>query len=406
MNRPTPPMRTTLRRLLTLALLGVVITCLTLVWAQAEPQPEPTELQRLRKEVEQLKKEYLELKKDVEILKIYSLPKREGTHSSGRTLPLMPAVKTPVMFNTPEADQILSALQVFPANNAWNEDISKLSVLPNSKEIIASIGTDKRIAYNLDMSFVLVPPDQARVPVKITLYPEESEKGPFPIPVNAPIEEWPVNGQKLEDHQRAEDKGKDRHLLVVDPLNRMIYEFWQARLMKDGWEASCAAVFDLKNNELRPDRWTSSDAAGLPIFPAVIRFDEVERGMVEHAMRFTVQKSRQAYVYPATHYASPHKDENLPRMGERFRLRQDIDITGFSPHTQAILKGLKKYGMFMADNGGDWRISVAPDTRIKGLDELRQLKGSDFEVVKTTGRNEGPRAPMGADVKNFNRGTR
>jgi hypothetical protein len=122
-----------------------------------------------------------------------------------------------------------------------------------------------------------------------------------------------------------------------------------------------------------------------------VRFDEVDRGMVEHAMRFTVQKSRKAYVYPATHAASNSKDENRPRMGERFRLRQDYDITGFSPHVQAILKGLKKYGMFVADNGGDWRLSIAPDSRIKGLNELRKLKGSDFEVVQTTGPNEGPR---------------
>jgi hypothetical protein len=124
----------------------------------------------------------------------------------------------------------------------------------------------------------------------------------------------------------------------------------------------------------------------------VVRFDEVERGMVEHAMRFTVRNTRKAYVYPATHYASRKTDANLPRMGERFRLRADFDVSGFSPHVQAILKGLKKYGMFVADNGGDWRISVAPDRRIKGLDELRKLKGSDFEVVQTTGPNEGLRA--------------
>jgi hypothetical protein len=122
-----------------------------------------------------------------------------------------------------------------------------------------------------------------------------------------------------------------------------------------------------------------------------VRFDECERGLVAHARRFTVQRSRKAHVYPATHDASRHTDESFPRMGERFRLRQDFDVSGFSPHVQAILKGLKKYGMFMADNGGDWRISVAPDSRLKGLDELRRVKGSDFEVVETTGPNEGPR---------------
>jgi hypothetical protein len=316
-----------------------------------------------------------------------------AVHSSGRPLPAMPDIKAPILFNTPEADQILAALQVFPASNAWNEDISSLTVLPNSKNIIAAIGADKRIAYNFDMCFVLVPPDQEKVPVKITMYPKESEKGPFPVPANAPIEEWPLNRKKLEDDQRANDKNKDRHVLVVDPVNRTLYEFWQARRTQTGWQASCAAVFDLKTNKLRPEGWTSSDAAGLPIFPAVIRFDELERGMVEHAMRFTVKKSRKAYVYPATHAASRDTDASLPRMGERFRLRQDYDISRFSPHTQAILKGLKKYGMFVADNGGDWRISVAPDRRIKGLDELTRLKGSDFEVVQTTGPREGPRAP-------------
>jgi hypothetical protein len=305
--------------------------------------------------------------------------------------PQMPEIKQPVMFNTPEADKVLAALQVFPPDNPWNEDISKLPVHPNSKKIIATIGPDKRLAYNLDMSFILVPPNQKKVPVKIRLYPDESDKGPFPVPDNAPIEDWPLNGRKLEDVQRAKEKG-DRHVLVVDPVNRMLYEFWQGRKTDAGWEASCAAVFDLKTNKLRPDGWTSSDAAGLPIFPAVIRYDEVERGLVEHAMRFTVRRTRRAYVYPATHFASKLTDVDLPRMGERFRLRQDFDLKGYSPHVQAILKGLKKYGMFVADNGGDWRISVAPDRRIKGLDELRKLKGSDFEVVKTTGPNEGPRA--------------
>jgi hypothetical protein len=228
------------------------------------------------------------------------------------------------------------------------------------------------------------------VPVKLTGYPDESDTGPYPVPDNAPIEGWPVEGGSLDNIQR---KGEgDRHLLVVDPVNRMLYEFFVARKADDGWQAEQASVFDLKTNKLRPDGWTSADAAGLPIFPAAVRYDEVQRGLVEHALRFTVRKTRREYVYPATHYASKSKDPNLPRMGERFRLRQDFDVTGFAPHVQAILKGLKKYGMFVADNGGDWRFSVAPDTRIKGLDELRKVKGKDFEVVQTTGPEEGPRA--------------
>jgi len=310
--------------------------------------------------------------------------------ATGAERPPMPPVTKPVMFNTPEADKILAALQVFPPDNPWNEDVSKLPVHPVSEKMIAGIGGDKKLAYNLDMGFIVVPPDQKKVPVKLVSYANESDPGPYPIPDEAPIEDWPLNKRKLEDHQQANERG-DRHVLVVDPINRMLYEFYQGRKTDAGWQAACEATFDLKSNKLRPAGWTSSDAAGLPIFPAVIRFDECERGMVEHAMRFTVRRSRRAYVHPATHFASRLTDETLPRMGERFRLRQDFDISGFSPHVQAILKGLKKYGMFMADNGGDWRISVAPDSRIKGLNELGRVKGSDFEVVQTTGPDEGPR---------------
>ena len=302
----------------------------------------------------------------------------------------VPYISGPVMFNTPEADDILSRLRVFPPDNPWNEDISQLPVLENSDRMIELIGPDKSIAYNLDMSFILVPGDQPKVPARIYSYPDESDPGPYPIPDNAPIENWPLDGRTLEAAQTGSEEA-DRHLIVVDPVNRMLYEFYRGRKTPSGWECACAAVFDLKSNALRPDGWTSSDAAGLPIFPAIIRFDEVERGMVNHAMRFTVRNTRRAYVYPATHYASRKTDPDLPRMGERFRLRADYDISGFSPHVQAVLKGLKKYGMFVADNGGDWRISVAPDSRIRGLDELRKLRGSDFEVVRTTGPDEGPR---------------
>jgi len=299
--------------------------------------------------------------------------------------PKLPAIAKPVMFNTPEADRILAAMRIFPADNPWNQDISKLPVRNNSKEIIAGIGPDKKFAYNLDMGFIVVPGDQKRIDVKIKSYPDESDKGPYPLPDGAPIEGWPLHDKRtLAESQAAGEKG-DRHVIVVDPVNGMLYEFYQGRKLPSGWECACEATFDLKSNKLRPDGWTSSDAAGLPIFPAVVRFDEVERGVVEHAMRFTVQKTRKAYVYPATHFASRLTDANLPRMGERFRLRADFDLKGFSPHVQAILKGLKKYGMFVADNGGDWRLSVAPDERIKGLDELRKVKGSDFEVVETSG---------------------
>jgi hypothetical protein len=294
-----------------------------------------------------------------------------------------PRITQPVMFNTPEADRILSELQIFPPDNPWNEDISKRPVAPNSTNLIASVGADKSLAYNFDMAFILVPPDQKRIPVQINQYPDESDPGPYPVPDNAPIENWPLVGQPLDTIQRL--GSGDRHMLILDPVNMTLFEFYIGRKTTAGWVAAQASIFNLKSNKLRPDGWTSTDAAGLPILPSIVRFDELERGMVTHATRFTIRNSRRAYVYPATHHASSKTDVNLPRMGERFRLRQDFDVTTFSPHTQALLKGLKKHGMFVADNGGDWRISVAPDSRIKGLDELRRVKGHDFEVVQPTG---------------------
>jgi hypothetical protein len=313
-------------------------------------------------------------------------------HSSGRPLPKMPAIAKPVMFNTPEADRILAALQVFPADNPWNSDVSTWPLHPNSKKIIASIGADKPLRYNPDMSFILVPPDQKKVNVTIVAYAEESDKGPFPVPDDMTLEGWPAHYKRtaalralsLEDVQRDKRKeGGDRHALVVDPLHRMLYEFYQAKKTARGWQAAQASVFDLKTNKVRPAGWTSADAAGLPIFPAVVRYDELQRGMVEHALRVTVRRTRQAYVYPARHYASRLTDKDLPRMGERIRLRADYDISAFAPPVQAILKGLKKYGMFVADNGIDWAISVAPDERIENLhEELRKIKGAAFEVVQ------------------------
>jgi hypothetical protein len=262
-------------------------------------------------------------------------------------------------------------------------------VHPNSRNIIAAIGVNKPMRYNSDMGFVLIPPRQKRVPVKIVAYPGESDPGPFPVPDNLPIEGWPVGYRAknltLDDVQRDTlHEGNDRHGIIVDPANLRLYEFYQMLKTDAGWQAAQASVFDLKSNRLRPEGWTSADAAGLPIFPAVVRYDELQRGMVRHAIRVTVQRTRRAYVHPATHYASRLTDPNLPRMGERLRLKQDFSLEGFSPNVRAILKGLKKYGMFVADNGLDWDISVAPDPRIPPMhDELRRIKGSDFEVVES-----------------------
>src|SRR5262245_20178844 len=310
--------------------------------------------------------------------------------------PPMPSITAPVLFGTPEADRILEALQVFPKDNPWNQDVSAMPVHADSARIVASIGAEKTLGYNLDLGFIIVPPDQKRVPVKLLEYPDESDPGPFPVPDNAPIENWPlaVNedkgaltkpGQTLEDMQRHGTG--DRHVILVDPGNGKLHEFWQARRTDAGWEASNAATFDLRTGALRPERWTSADAAGLPIFPAVVRFDECERGKVEHAMRVTVRRTRRAYVLPATHWASPHKDPDLPRMGERLRLRKDFDVSGFPPHAKAILIGLQVHGMFVADNGSDWRLSIAPDRRLEGLELLHRVKGSDFEVVDSGARS-------------------
>jgi hypothetical protein len=307
-----------------------------------------------------------------------------------------PDITAPIMFDTSQADAILSTLQVFPRDNAWNQDVSAQPVHRDSARIIASIGAAKTLEYNLDMNFIIVPRDQPRVPVRITEYAAESDPGPFPVPANAPIENWPLHrnedlaalpksGQTLAQLQR-EGEG-DRHVIIVDPGNAKLHEFWQARKTDSGWQASTAATFDLQTGALRPERWTSADAAGLPIFPAIVRYDECAKGIVAHAMRVTVSRTRRAYVLPATHWASSRLDPSLPRMGERLRLRRDFDASTFPPHARAILEGLKKYGMFVADNGGDWRMSIAPDRRLQGLEWLHKVKGSDFEVVDTGARS-------------------
>jgi len=307
----------------------------------------------------------------------------------------MPRIEKPVLFNTPEADGICSALEVFPPDNPWNLVVSDWPLHPRSREIVASVGVNKPFRYNRDMGFVLVPPDQKRVPVSIVGYPGESDPGPFPVPDCVPIEGWPVGYARkgksddltLDAVQRdLPGIGGDRHAIIVDPTRRILHEFYQMKRTGAGWQAAQASTFDLKTNRLRPEGWTSADAAGLPIFPAVVRYDELRRGKIEHALRVTVRKTRRAYIAPATHYASRHRNIDYPRMGERFRLRRDFDISGFSTEVQVILRCLKEYGMFVADNGIEWAISVAPDPRIPILhEELRRIRGSDFEVVLAPG---------------------
>lgn len=301
-------------------------------------------------------------------------------------------IKRPILGHSPDADAVLAQLQVFPRDNAWNADISRWPRHPDSDRLVASVGVDKPLRYNPDMAFVLVPPNQPRVALRSVEYADESDQGPFPIPDELPIEGWPASYERderlrsltLDEVQRDKlNLGGDRHAIVVDPSARKLYEFFNMRRTADGWRCSQASIFDLGSNQLRPAGWTSADAAGLPIFPAIVRFDELERGVISHALRVTVRRSRRAYVHPATHYASRLTDPNLPRMGERFRLRASFDIKPFSPPVRVILAALQKHGMLVADNGIEWAISVAPDPRIPELhEELRRIKGRDFEVVQ------------------------
>ncbi|HQR08179.1 MAG TPA: hypothetical protein PLN21_15230 [Gemmatales bacterium] len=302
-----------------------------------------------------------------------------------------PVLTKPVPFNTQEADAIVSRMQIFPKDNAWNADITRWPIAHNSKDLINSIGPNLKLRSNHDMAYILVPPNQKLVEVKITGYPDESDKGPYPVPDDLPIEGWPSEYRTrkqgrlltLLDVQRdVINENGDRHAIVVDPTRGKLYEFYQMKRTDRGWEAAQASIFDLNSNTLRPAGWTSADAAGLPIFPAVVRYDEIQQGEIKHAIRFTVPKTRRACVHPATHFASKLDDPKLPRMGERFRLRGDFNLTGFSKETQVVLRALQKHGMILADNGIAWGMSFAPDERMKALhEELRLVTGKDFQVV-------------------------
>jgi hypothetical protein len=302
----------------------------------------------------------------------------------------MPKITKPVMFDTPEADAIVSAMEIFPPDHALNQLVTDWPVHPNSQAIIDSVGAEKPLRYNPDMGYIIVPPNQKKIDLKNVEYESESDPGPYPIAENTPIEGWPANYKRdreekltLDDVQRNKlgEEG-DRHAILVDPVNQKLYEFFVTKKTDAGWQAAQASIFDLKTGAMRPDGWTSSDAAGLPLFPLTVRYDELKRGVIDHPLRVTIRKSRRAYVHPATHFASRHENEEYPRMGERFRLRKDFDTSGFSPEVKTILTALRRYGMIVADNGIEWAVSVTPDMRIPVLhEELRKVKGSDFEVI-------------------------
>ena len=268
--------------------------------------------------------------------------------------PRLPEIKVPIMFDTPEADAVMAALQIFPKSNAWNEDISKNPVLPDSDKLVAHIGADKHMFLGFDFCFIIVPPDQPKLDMKVN-YTAESDKGPYPVAANTPVEGWPIfwqkNGPTLEQVQREGDG--DRHGIVIDAVHGIDYEFYQLRKVAAGWECTNEATFDLKSNKLRPKNWTSGDAAGLAMLPGLIRHDEMQRGVIEHAIRMTVTKTRKAFIYPATHHAGSTDDPTYPAMGQRFRLKAGVDISGLSKDAQIIAAAMKRFGVIVADNGSD-----------------------------------------------------
>jgi hypothetical protein len=266
---------------------------------------------------------------------------------------------------------------IFPSDNPWNTDISNYPVHNNSDNFIKYTGADENLHPDFGtvwaggpngIPYDLITWDQPMIPIVFTAYGDESDPGPYPIPLNATIEH-----------------GDDRHVIAVDMKRCMLYELYMAYPKSDHWEADSGAIFNLSSNKLRPYTWTSADAAGLPMFPGLVRYDEVESGEINHALRFTVERTQQAIVTPARHYASEITNPDAPPMGLRFRLKSDYDISTFSKKNQVILTALKKYGMIVADNGGEWFLSGAPDPRWddEELAELRRVKGSDFEVVYT-----------------------
>ena len=270
--------------------------------------------------------------------------------------------------------------RIFPATDPWNTAIDTIPVDSNSANLIASIGLNPGLHpdfganYNggpFGIPYVMVKGNQARVNVSF-LYADQSDPGPYPIPKNAPIE-------------GGANSSGDRHVLVVDKDNWILYEMFDSHPQSDSsWQAGSGAVFNMTIGTTRPAGWTSADAAGLPILPGLVRYDEVSKGAINHALRFTVVHSRHAYVAPARHFASSLTDVNLPPMGMRVRLKASFDISTFPASAKVVLTALKKYGMFVADNGSNWYISGTPDSRWSDdeLNTLKQVKGSNFEVVQ------------------------
>ncbi|MDQ3741147.1 MAG: hypothetical protein M3389_09425 [Actinomycetota bacterium] len=279
----------------------------------------------------------------------------------------------------PLAALAIAGCPMFPADNHWNQRVDRLPVHPDSGAMIQSIGNDETVhpdfgsglyeGSRIGIPYKVVARRQRKVPVTFE-YADESDRGPYPIPPNPPIE-----------------GGSDRHILLVQRGTCRLYELFAAERRGGSWTAGSGAIFNLRSNRLRPEGWTSADAAGLPILPGLARFGEVRRGAIRHALRFTVQRTRRDFVYPARHFASSLRDASLPRMGERLRLKAGVDPRTFPRQSRVIVRALKRYGMLLADNGSSIYVSGAPNPGWSNDDlrSLRRLRGSDFEVVDTSG---------------------
>jgi hypothetical protein len=284
----------------------------------------------------------------------------------------------------------------FPSDNPWNQDISSAPVDANSSAIIGFIGTGVGMhadfgagqyqGSTIGIPYLVVGGQQTPVTINFTAFGSESDPGPMPVPVTAPIEGYPNPGSG------------DRHVLVLDNSNCFLYEFFGAYVSGNFWNAGSGAVWDLLSNEQRPYNWTSADAAGLPIFPGLVRYDEVATGQVRHAFRFTLPQSRAAFIPPASHWAANSSNASAAPMGMRMRLKAGFDVSAYSATNQVILNALKKYGMIMADNGSNMYLSGTPDDRWDNTDlhNLGQVTTSDFEVVQMTPLYTQSNVPSGA----------
>jgi hypothetical protein len=271
---------------------------------------------------------------------------------------------------------------VFPANNAWNERVDKLPVAASSAPLVASIGLDSPVHADfgsgtwdggpIGIPFDVVSRKTPRSRVSFD-YADESDRVRYPVPRRVHIEGG------------AHSTG-DRHAILVDKSSCRLYELYDLHHTSRGWTAGSGAVWSLRSNHLRPAGWTSADAAGLPIFPGLARWDEVARGTIDHALRFTAPRTRRAYVYPARHYASTSNDPSLPPMGLRVRLKASVNIASFRKQSRVVLRALQRYGMILADNGSPWYVSGAPNKHWSNddLHSLGRLTGADFEVVDTS----------------------